>query len=235
RPRSRSRLVQFVSRHQRFVAVSCCSISPGFTGLRLEKSIPFRRTIRKKVYFFAVSSSRKYTFLPLTPRWGAHGRAAGATSSPANERCATPQRHRGAFPDRNGRAAALGSELAADPGSWGRPDGSKRTASFAERVRVYRAGGDCGTITFWPIPRFRPHLVVAHTLARAERAALQDPGPREADEQRARGVRGRIPRRDEPLRSAENPSRSDGARRRGMARTLTRAFVESILVNRSAG
>lgn len=146
-----------------------------------------------------------------------------------------PQRHRGAFPDRNGRAAALGSELAADPGSWGRPDGSKRTASFAEQVRVYRAGGDCGTITFWPIPRFRPHLVVAHTLARAERAALQDPGPREADEQRARGVRGRVPRRDEPLRGAENAPRFDGRRRRGTARTLTRAFVESILVNRSAG
>src|SRR5690606_13836663 len=144
----------------------------GLHGPAPRKSIPFRRTVRKKVYVFAVSSSRKYTFLPLTPRWGAHGRAAGATSSPANERCATPQRNRGAFPDRNGRAAALGSELAADPGSWGRPDESKRTASLAERVRVYRAGGDCGTITFWPIPRFRPHLVVAHTLARAERAAL---------------------------------------------------------------
>src|SRR5690606_15125395 len=76
----------------------------GLHGPAPRKSIPFRRTIRKKVYFFAVSSSRKYTFLPLTPRWGAHGRAAGATSSPANERCATPQRHRGAFPDRNGRA-----------------------------------------------------------------------------------------------------------------------------------
>lgn len=147
-----------------------------------------------------------------------------------------PQRHRGAFPDRNGRAAALGSELAADPGSWGRPDGSKRTASFAERVRVYRAGGDCGTITFWPIPRFRPHLVVAHTLARAERAALQDPGPREADEQRARGVRGRLPRRDQPLRCAEDAPRSGGGGPgRRTTRILTRVLVESILVNRSAG
>src|SRR5690606_19939369 len=70
----------------------------GLHGPAPRKSIPFRRTIRKKVYVFAVSSSRKYTFLPLTPRWGAHGRAAGATSSPANERCATPAAPSWRFP-----------------------------------------------------------------------------------------------------------------------------------------
>src|SRR5690606_12553835 len=54
-------------------------------------SIPFRRTIRKKVYVFAASSSIKYTFLPLTPRWVAHGRAAGAPRRAPRTRGAQPR------------------------------------------------------------------------------------------------------------------------------------------------